>query len=175
MRTRHRLAALATTLLVLPLASCRQGPEGKDEAEATAEKYFAAIAAGEFEAAVDLMDPEAFEHRPREAMIEFLHLVKQRLGNYQGHAAKGWRAGTFVAADGKTFHRLMLTYNVRYSQHEADNSLTFLTGEGPPRFVGVIIMSPAFMPGAAPEPGVRQAAAALAGAWTEARWGHSGK
>jgi hypothetical protein len=178
MKIRDGVAALAFGLLALPLAGCGEKVEGKKQAEATAERYYAAVAAGDAEPAVGLMDPAAFERTPREQLVEFLRAARQRLGEYRGHTPTSWRAGTFVTASGETFSRLVLTYRVRYSQHEADESLTFLTGGGPPRLVSVFIMSPAWAgepPGAPQDPGLRRAAAAAAGAWVEALWGQGGR
>jgi cytochrome c-type biogenesis protein CcmH/NrfG len=141
------VAALVFGLIALPLTGCGKAVKEKQQAEATAEQYYAAIAAGDAEAAVGLMDPEVFERTPRERLVDFLRSARQRLGEYRGHTSTGSRVGTFVMSDGKTISRLVLTYRVRYSLHEADESLTFLTGDGPPRFVGVVILSPAMQAG----------------------------
>src|SRR5262245_38947037 len=173
MKNRDTVEALVFGLLALSLAGCGERVEGKREAEATAERYYTAVAAGDFEAAVGVLDPEAFERTPREQMVEFLRTARQRLGEYQGHTVKGWRAGKFVTASGETFSRLVLTYRVRYAQHEVDESLTFLTGGSPPRLVSVFIIFPAQAggpPRAAQDPGLRGAAAAAVGAWIEAVW-----
>jgi hypothetical protein len=168
MRTRAKVAALACWPLALLLAGCGEKVKGKREAEATAERYYTAIAAGDAEAAVALVDPSAFEHTPREQLVQFLRQARERLGEYQGRAPTGFRVGTFYTDTGETISRLVLTYHVRYALHEADESLTFLTGDGPPRFVGTFIISPTLQPGGPPGAGLRRAAAAVAGAWVEA-------
>jgi hypothetical protein len=123
----HALRSAVLCFALLGLGSCGLN-ESKTEAEALAEGYFAASAAGDYDRVLSLYSDQAFAERPREQFRGVLVDVHTRCGAPKAHTLKAWN--TFASTDASS--RVNLLYEVTYDRCRVSERLTVAKVEGKP-------------------------------------------
>ena len=111
----HRKIGLLLPLLLL-LSSCGFS----DSKEAVAEvmtRYFTAIEAQDYPAAMDFYAETFFKEASRETWEAHLHNTNRQLGDLESYEAVNWNVKKNVGANAGTF--VQVVYKTRYSRHPA--------------------------------------------------------
>jgi len=123
----HALPSCVLCFALLGLGSCGLN-EAKSEAEALADGYFAASAAGDFDRVLSLYSDQAFAKTTREQFRGILVDVHTRCGAPKAHTLKAWNA--FASTDGSS--RVNLLYEVTYDGCLVSERLIVTKVEGKP-------------------------------------------
>ena len=99
-------------LVLLSLVGC-SAARAKPQAEAVAQKYFAAMKEGKVEDVLDLYAKEFYEDTPREKWKGMLRSMNKKLGNVRSCELTGWSIKT-VTGTGNSGTYVTLTYAVHY-------------------------------------------------------------
>jgi hypothetical protein len=108
-----RLCCFFATITVLMAVSSCNFAGGRDEAEALADRYFAASEKGDYESVLSLYSPQYFANRSRDETLGVLVTVHNRCGVPKSHALQSWRVFSDFTS-GST--QVDLLYDVTYSR-----------------------------------------------------------
>jgi hypothetical protein len=122
------LRSVAFCFALLGLESCELN-ESRNEAEALAERYFAASAAGNYDAVLSLYSQEFFAKTPREQFRGILVDVRGRCGAPKAHTLKTWNA---FASFTNGSSQVNLLYEVTYDRCRVSERMTIVKPEGGP-------------------------------------------
>jgi hypothetical protein len=119
-------AILAAVVLGL-IASC-DFSQGRDEASAVAEKYFASMRGGDITGALSLYSERFYKATSRKTWLEFLNGVRARCGAPKSHSLKTWNVTKLFGTDRGT--RATLQYDVQYSTCKMSEKMTIFIPDG---------------------------------------------
>ena len=127
---RHRgvraVPCAAGLVALLGLAAC--GPYGaREDAQRVAERYFAAAAGENYDAALALYAPQFFAATPREQFRTVLSDVHGRCGAPEAHTLTSWSAQSNFA-DGSS--RVNLVYDVHYARCRVTETIGLSAARG---------------------------------------------
>ena len=99
--------------LVIVAASACDFSESRDDGEAFAERYFAAMSSDDLTGALALYSPRFFDGTPRDQWLATLKNLRERCGLPASHTLKTWMVTNTVGTNGGS--NTTLVYDVKYS------------------------------------------------------------
>jgi hypothetical protein len=123
----RRARVILVAVTVSATAACGL-TEGRQEAEAVADRYFAAIGAGDITGALSLYSERFYKVTPREKWLEWLNDVRARCGAPKSHSQTNWKVMSSVGSNGGT--RVTLVYDVRYASCSVSETMMIFKPRG---------------------------------------------
>jgi hypothetical protein len=112
---------------ILGLGGCSFS-EQRTQAEALAERYFAAVRAGDLDALPALYSGRFLAVTPRDKLVAMLQEVKDRCGVPQSHSLERWTVQSHIG--GEAGSRVTLVYEARYTTCGTTETLTIFEPDG---------------------------------------------
>ena len=127
MSPKRALKVLAVGLAVVVAAAC-DFSGNREDAEAFAERYFAAMRSDDVAGALAFYSPKFFDGTPRDQWLATLRNLRERCGTPTSHSLTNWMVTDQVgAASGST---TTLTYDVKYASCRLSETLVVSRPEG---------------------------------------------
>jgi hypothetical protein len=124
----HRVLKILAVGLAVVLAAACDFSRNREDAEAYAERYFAARQGDDVADALAFYSPKFFDGTPRDQWLATLRNLRDRCGTPTSHSLKNWMVTDQVgAASGST---TTLTYEVKYASCRVSETLVVSRPEG---------------------------------------------
>jgi hypothetical protein len=123
-----RAFLILSLALAMAAASACGSYASRNDAEAFAERYFAALQGGDVSGALALYSPKFFEGTPRGEWLATLQGVRERCGMPTSHSLENWVVTNRIGTDSGS--SATLVYDVKYASCRLSETLVVFKPEG---------------------------------------------